>query len=83
MDINDLAASVTVIDNLLNNDELYHDFLLQATCYQETALNRHQLFPMLVGFLDRLHPYLPKSQQVIRKSGNNNGLISRIIRKIT
>ncbi len=60
IDINDVNSTIKKIESIISNDDLYNRFFRNCPSYRNIVLNKHQLFPMLVSFLEQMDSSQPK-----------------------
>jgi hypothetical protein len=68
IDIQNFKEAVQLVESLIEGDTQYAQFLEKVTAYRDQALNIHQLFPMIAGFLDQMDPNLKKTLNKVSAS---------------
>ena len=54
IDISDFEQTISVIEYVINNNQIYNEYLRNINFYKKLIINNLQFFPMICQFLDKL-----------------------------
>ncbi len=65
IDIDDFKNSVEIIENVLSIDNFYEENIQHLKTARELSLNKYNLFPLIVKYLEKMNPHAQKSEIMV------------------